>query len=177
MYLIKKEDKKGQYFLIAAIIIVVVILGLAVGINNTLVTKKDSSKTYDLSKELKLESESVVNYGIFNQQNLQNVLDSFVENYSHYIGEDNDVYFVYGNGQNINYTAYSVSDVGSISLDLGTGAPVKVDIKNGVLKKGGQQTTSNSVNISIDDISYPFELSEGENFFFVIQEPRNNETG
>ena len=161
-----------QYFLIAAVIIVVVILGLAIGVNNKLITRNNPSKAYDLSKELKLESESVVNYGIFKQLDLQNILDNFVVNYSKYIGEDNNVYFVYGDEDYINYTAYSLSDVGEITLDYGN-TRTTFSVVAGVLKKGGEKTDGKgAVNVTIENINYPFNLNDGENFFFVIQEPK-----
>jgi len=157
-----KKGRKAQFYLIAAIIIVAIVIGMA-GFT-TYFVKKNNTKVYDLNKELKLESESVINYGILKDEiELSNTLINFTKMYGEYIGSDYDIYFVYGNQNDMKALKYSQINTGSVSIGISVihmkqGEVIPVHIQQGPVK------------IIIEDKTYDFNLKEGENFFFVIQE-------
>ncbi len=161
-------NKRGQFYLIAAVVIVGVIIGMA-SFTNYLVKSKDV-RIYDLNKELKLESESVVNYGIIPNHNLDTTLENFTEQYGAYVGADYNVYFVYGNKQGIKALKYELVPSGSINI-----AGVTLPMTRGeVTEVTEAQLGSGQVNVKLsDNKDYNFNLKEGENFFFIIQEPVN----
>jgi len=158
-----KKGRKAQFYLIAAIIIVAIVIGMA-GFT-TYFVKKNNTKVYDLNKELKLESESVINYGILKDEiELSNTLINFTKMYGEYIGSDYDIYFVYGNQNDMKALKYSQINTGSVSIGISV-----IPMKQGeVIPVPIQQ--AGPVKIIIEDKTYDFNLKEGENFFFVIQE-------
>ena len=165
--------RNGQFYLIAAVIIIVVIFGLT-GVTNYLLKKPDLVRYYDISRQLNLESESVVNYGIANNQEIDSLLEDFTENYGQYLGEgeEADFYFIYGDEESITVYAYQVEEQGGISLIIGGGDPIPIIIT------GGQVTTEEipvgedgNVIVEIGDDKYSFNIKDGQNFFFIIKKP------
>ena|SRR3989338_11197108 len=167
-----RYSKKGQFFLVAAIIIVFVLFGL-VAVTNKITTKKTEVPLIDISKELQLESESTINYGIFSGEGIANKLETFTKDYSGYLGEDNQLFFVYGTFEKVTYVKYQIVDTGGITLDVGGSRPT-IDTTTGELKMEivDVPTGQTNIDVTVAYIKYNFELKEGENFFFVIQEPR-----
>ncbi|HRZ85611.1 MAG TPA: hypothetical protein P5277_02415 [Candidatus Paceibacterota bacterium] len=171
MFKIKRSDKKGQYFLIAAIIVVVMLFAMA-GITNKLI-KRSGDETYDLKKELKLESVSVVNYGTIHTDELQGKLEDFVKQYGKYSGEGREAYFIFGNGNEVQIYFYNPNeDSGSISLD-GTNIAL---IHESITIEPTQITSSDGkFKVEVKGYTYEFELKEGENFFFILQEDKTED--
>ncbi len=157
-------EKKGQFFLVAAVIIIVVILGLA-GISNRLITKTENTRIYELSKELDLESESVINYGIYNSEDIANLLQNFSTQYGEYIGENSDVYFIYGDYEGIYAAVYQRAE-GDISIG---GSTVTVETREVDIRRL-EYPEDGVIIIIVADQKYQFKLAEGQNFFFVLRE-------
>lgn len=165
-------NKRGQFYIIAAVVIIIAVLGI-VGVTNYAKTKTDQVQTYQISKELNLESESVVNYGIFNKKDLSTVLSTFATNYSQYIGQQSDIYFLYGDQQIVKVIGYTSQSQGTIGIDFG-GSQTVLTIQ-------GRQLTSQDINVTgqqyvnvvIENKTYQFQLNQGQNFFFVLQGSRN----
>src|SRR3989344_5129734 len=114
-------EKKGQFYLLVVIIVIVVLIGLAT-VGNFAYSKgsRESVKLYELSKDLQLEGESVINYGIFNNADLNAQLNGFTKDYGEYISKgDSDVYFIYGDKNEVNVRGYVTSTVGNIGLNIG----------------------------------------------------------
>lgn len=165
--------KRGQFYLIAAIIIIVVLFGLT-GVTNYLVKKPDLVRYYDISRQLNLESESVVNYGIANNAEIDTLLQEFTQNYGQYLGEGEqaNLYFIYGDEKSVTVYAYQVEEQGGISLIIGGSDPIPITIS------GGQVTTTEipvgengNVIVQIGEDKYPFNIKAGQNFFFIIKKP------
>lgn len=174
MHLIKKESKRGQYFLIAAIIIVIVLFGV-VSVSNKLITSPFDRKYYDLSKELNLESESVVNYGIIgNPSEIDVLMEGFTKDYGPYAGENNEIYFVFGNLTNISVYMYDPNtNVGTIYISTGGPSFTPFEITRAQVKKYlGAIGSDKAVRIKVSEINYDFKLKEGQNFFFIIKRPK-----
>jgi len=176
-------NKRGQFYLIAAIIIVTVLIGY-VSVTNYVASNEelDDIRLYELSKELKLEGESVVNYGIFNPVDLDVTLTQFTIDYGAYISDqETDVYFIYGNDKQIFVVGYiNLEDAGGISLQVGdTPSIIHIDstttTREEINVTGATDLEGNLINpnvlITIKGTQYPFDISEGQNFFFIIRQP------
>lgn len=173
--MIKRYDKDGQFYLVAAIIVIAILIGLAT-VGNFAFTKGDreSIKVYELSKDLQLEGESVINYGIFNNEDLNMQLEQFTKDYGEYISRgDSDVYFVYGDKTKVQVRGYVNKVVGSIGLTIGASVPINIDIQGNVVTKNDVNIPSGEANVivTVGGTNYPFELKKGQNFFFVIRQP------
>ena len=167
---VKRFSKKGQFFLVAAIIIVFVLFGM-VAVTNKITTTKTEIALIDISDELKLESESTINFGISNKTDIDLLLENFIQNYSDYLGKDNQLFFVYGTPEEASYIRYQIAETGTITLNIG-GAETKITQERGAINKQELVSSENKINVTVSGITYNFDLKEGENFFFVIQAPR-----
>lgn len=171
----KREENKGQFYLIAAVIIIVVLIGFF-AVSNMAVTRPSENKVYELSKELNIEGEQVINYGVFNQKNLTSLLDEFTLQYGKYIKEDSNVYFTYlsEDRSKLIITSYERVDIGSVYLNIGGAqVPIRVETRDTPFRVSQEiEQGQTNFNINVGGIMYSFKLNEGENFFFVIQAPK-----
>ncbi len=190
----------------AAIIIVVVLVGIAT-VTNFAITRQSAEeiKIYQLSQELELEGEQVVNFGIFKGEDVDIVLADFTEEYGEYISnQESDIYFIYGDKKKLNIIGYVATNLGRVGLDFG-GQRVDLSIEGSAisLKEYEFFDTDGKVNteklrelfgcdganeipcadyvedgklvktdviVDVGGTKYPFEVKEGQNFFFVIQQ-------
>lgn len=146
------KQKRGQFYLIGAIIIIAAIIGFA-AISNYL-EKKESIKLYDLGEELGIESENVLDFGTYNEfdeSEIETLLTNFIESYAEYIEEGIEIYFIFGNPENITVIGYrELEEVPTISAEI--------------------TASKKEVIVTINSIKYPFKLEKGENFYFVISQ-------
>lgn len=166
-----KRGKKAQIYLIAAIIIIAVIFGV-VGLKNYIIAPQETVKVYDLSKELDLEGESVVNYGIYNENETIPLLQDFSEKYSSYVDPETELLFIYGNKEEFEATTYLEATTGEIIIVVGQNTN-RINIQDKVARhyELGKPigTGENKVNATIGNYTYDFKLHEGENFFFIVK--------
>lgn len=174
--------KLGQFYLIAAVVIVGVLIGLA-AVTNFVIQHRASDKQADIQDELKLESENIINHGVFNNEDTQVVLSQFAQDYKDYIGREQDVLFVYGNREDIilnkQVRVVSVFQIrNSIGITIG-GSNVKIPTNTVDLNDQTYEIEtipdSDEITITIGDVNYDFELTEGKNFFFVVKQEAENE--
>lgn len=162
------QNRKGQFYLIAAIIIIGLIIGFAAVKNYT--QKKEVIKLYNLGEELGIESENVLDYGTYNELNeseMEGLLTDFVESYADYAAEGKNLYFIYGNWQKINVVAYQELNT-TIYVDIGEGVKlIQPGEKEEFIPTDG---VIHKVIITIEELTYEFELTYGENFYFVISQ-------
>jgi hypothetical protein len=197
-------EKRGQFYLMAAIIIVVVLVGVAT-VTNIAITRQsaDEIKIYQLSQELELEGEQVVNFGIFNNRDVDDVLADFTEEYGEYISnQESDIYFIYGDKKGLNVIGYVAANLGNIGLDFG-GQRIDLSVEGSAIslqeydffKEDGETINIRSLEdlfgcvgsacneyvengkliktdviVEVGGTKYPFEIKEGQNFFFVLQQ-------
>ena len=139
----EKRNKKGQFYLVATIIIVGIVIGLAVIFNYS--TKTNSYEVEEIAKELNIESQKVMDYDIAQSTNK---LENFAGNYSSYVGEDKDIYFIIvgevGNGE-----AYKFTD------------GEKVDFSEDL------NVTGEEIQFGLNE-TYTFKREKGKNFYFII---------
>ncbi len=166
----EKMNKRGQFFIIAAVIIVLVVSGLT-GVAIYASAGEDQEVFYDLSKEVGFETKKVLDWGVFHEDNINALTESFLFKYSTYIGEGR-VIFIQGNRDELNFKAlvFEDTEIGSVGLNMGSNEDKKIVISR---KTGGEVKDvileSNRVIVKIDEIDYEFDLNKGENLFFVIE--------
>ena len=160
----KRGDKKGQFYLIAAIIIIAVVVGFVTIFNYS--ARRDSVKIYDFGEELGIESQNVLDYGTYNEGtvDMDVLLEDFIESYVDYAGEGKNLYFLFGDFDNIKIIAYQELEE-SVSVDGS-----EIGIMDGMGEEMHTPSADEKVVIEIDDVEYDFKLNEGENFYFVISQ-------
>jgi len=162
-------NKRGQVFLMAAVIIA----GLIIGISNieTDVKLGNSNEAfYDLSEEVGFETKRVLDYGVFKEENLKELLaggSGFFRDYIDYLGNE-QVVLIVGNSSNMKVHWFTEVS-GNIGISTG-GDAVNFDVEITDLRgrKADVSKDGESVEVVINEITYEFNLRDGENFFFVI---------
>ena len=163
-----RKVKKAQFYIIAAIIIVGVLFSI-VAISTYIKSKPQPSIFYDLSKELDLESTNVINYGTYSGEDMPKLLENFSDTYASYAGEDTELILVYGTEASATAIVYSPEETGTISVDIGTGTPLQFTPTRPGKKKGEAEISGGKIDINVENVTYNFELNQGENFFFVLK--------
>jgi len=175
-------NKRGQFYIMLVIIIIVVLAGLLVTANYVYKARKPV-KFYDLSEELGIESESVVDHGIFKEKDTGVLIENFTDTYSEYfelLAGKSELIFVHGNEKNLTMLVYTNVTKGRISLGMGNNRAY-VDVEGKDKKKINLipeilPDRGNYILVNISDSIYEFELKQGENFFFVITKQIGNDT-
>jgi len=164
-------EKRGQFYLIAAIIIIIVIVSLS-SVTNYIERRKEPAKFYDLSEELSEEGARVVDYGIYNEENITSLMSNFLDNYfvNYTTEKEEEVVFVYGNENNITVMTYTNISTGEIAINYGT---TSMNIRGAGRYQANRTTFTpgheeNKITVTILENNYEFTLKEGENFFFII---------
>ena len=156
------ENKRGQFYLMGAIIIIAIIIGFANVTNYS--ERKTPIKIYDLSEELGIEGEMVLDYGTFNDEN---VIAEFTKDYAVYAEEDDqEIYFIFGNKEEIFVITYEEISQGTITIG-GITMPIQDD---GIFQKEIDPNGEDIILITIEGIEFEFELTAGENFYFIISQ-------
>ena len=163
------KNKRGQIYLIAAVIIISIMVGFF-SLGNYARKEKQSTRIYDMAKELKIETGSVYDFGIYNSSNLDNLTDNWTSRYYEYSrisGNIEDWIFVYGNKSDINAITFTIAEAGSVSINAGS--DIEVPITKGKKEKNQMNVTGNNVKIKFKNFTHEFNLEEGENFYFVVK--------
>jgi len=173
------QNSRGQFYIIAAVIIIAALLGFF-ALKNYVKIEKEQTRIYDLGKELKIETGSVYDYGIYKGKDTSKLIENWSKTYSEYIlqqGIAEDWIFVYGNEKDMSAVTFTTTETGGIEIYTGRG---RVGVK---IKKGDINITSlgsnitGQVNVTFHNFNYTFDLEEGENFFFVIKSEGTATTG
>lgn len=169
------SNKRGQFYLVAAIIIISLIIGF-VATSNYITQSEQISRIYDLGEEISIEGTSILDYGIYAQQDTESLIENFTKEYKNYEG---NLYFIYGSKERINVGAYSdLEEKIEVKLsgeenwnELGSPQKFEDDREKWSYSSG---SLINYIRIDIKSIGiYSFEIKEGENFYFILQ----NEVG
>jgi len=139
--MIKKRNKKAQFYLIAAIVIIGAFLGLVSVLNYS--ERGDNPEVYYLVSELNIEGENVLDYEAATGAS---VFEEFAKNYSYYVGEEREIHFIVGESGNLDNFWYDG------------------EIRNPV----PYQEAGGNVSIEVHDAWHTFELQPGQNFYFVM---------
>jgi len=169
-YFVPKQQK-GQFYLIAAIVLVAIILGFVTVKNYS---RKSSTKVYDLGDELGIESYQVVEYGIINEEMMDNLMINFTEKYSQYLqGDIDNLFFIFGNFDEVKVVTYREVVQGGISLG---GIEIKITKDETFVYTPPIETNAEGIKtIKVEigkeeaETKYEFELKPGENFYYIMQ--------
>ena len=164
--------------MMAAIIIVGLIIGLAAAVNTVRVG--DSNKAFfRLGDEIGFETKRVLDYGVFNEREINPLMKGYLENYTKIIAAE-EVLFIYGDSSGLQALFFTnasgdvgistggIPDVFTIQYTTGDEAYVNQSDDDG-------DGNIDRVSVLIDDITYEFNLRQGKNLFFVII--KDEETG
>jgi hypothetical protein len=176
------RGKKGQVFLVAAVIIVGLIFGANRAVNYVN-TGKGNEAFYYLTEELDFEVGRVLDYGVINAGNLGVSLDqftlNFLDEYTENIVREEVVYVYLNPPDKLRAIHYDSSDVLDNSIQLAIGESI-IDvpiqhISSQVVSNADISYLENTVNVIINDITYNFNLREGQGIYFVIIKDDNEE--
>ena len=165
-----REVKKAQLFIIAAVIIVGVLFSLF-AVTNYVKTKPKPTAFYDLSEELSSESSQVIDYATYTQGDANSLVQDFSQKYADYCcnstSNDVELVFVYGNSGQLTMMNYSTTQTVTSGGELGgTSASVTTTTREPQITNIPSDAP---INVTIGNVTYNFQLSPGENFFFVIK--------
>ena len=158
--------KRGQFYLIAAIILATIIIGISVVVNYS--KKQDSGNLENLKEEIQIESENVLDYGVYNELSdsaMKTLMTDFSKDYINSKGKDKNLYFIFGNSVSLKVVSSQSSEetarinVGGETVDL-------IITQEGV----SFSPLGNQVSLIINDFTHNFKLEEGENFYFLISQ-------
>jgi hypothetical protein len=166
-----KRGKRAQFYIIAAIIICTVLIGIA-GYYNYVYLKKPSGKFYDLSKNVNLEGAEIIKYGIFNNKEMEPLIEDFTEIFAQYIldtHEKTGLTIITGDEKNIIVRQINETTLGTINVEIGgTTTKVSSTTKQNIVI-GNYTVQNRTVQILLpNNVSKEFDLASGQNFLFVL---------
>ena len=169
-------NKKGQFYLVAAIIIVMIISGIA-SVKTYAVINAEPKSIQEISGELREENPRIVDYGIYNNQEIKSVIENFDSNFSEYFlkkTENANIVFIYGNRSNLYSIQYNNFSTGSVFATVGGSAPTWGNTN--ILSNITQITPADSsVNVSILNRNFAFNITDNEMFYFLITQEKEGE--
>ncbi len=157
-------EKRGQFYLIAAIILTVIIMGIAAISNYS--TKSEPTNVDALKKQIQTESAKTINYGINNQlssDQMFNLLVNFTQQYINSESRDKNLYFIFGTKSNITLKGHQNTN-DPVSLDGNSVNPLSGSLFY------SEKASGSSVTLTINQTNYNFNLTDSQNFFFVISQ-------
>ena len=171
--MVKRGDKTGQFYLISAIILATLIIGI-VTISNY-ARKESNLKLHELKEEIQIESAYVLDYGLLKYKSSSEaefyaLLLTFTKDYIDYQGKNKDLYFIFGNQNNITVTGYQETEK---EVSVSSGSTQAIITNEAGEFTGGIAPETNTVILSISDTLYEFELNSGENFYFILSQKVN----
>ncbi len=177
-------EKKGQFYIVAAILLVLIISTL-VSIKTYSYVKSQPQTLEEAGLDLREESSRILDYGVYNQANLTEILKNFTEDeFAEYFLRKTDytnLTFIYGNKKDLYKVEYLKNDsTSSVSLGTLTYIPIKHTLikteQINVKELDVDPTDGNEIiGVTILNNSYKFKLKENEVFYFVIGKEQNGE--
>ena len=113
-----------------------------------------------------------MDYGLYkglSDAALYNVLMDFTGDYIDFHKKDKDLYFVFGDDSNITITGYQKT-AKQVSVSAGSSETITEEAEE---FHGGIDPSTDILILSIDSTNYEFEISNGENFYFVLSQKLN----
>lgn len=158
------NNKRGQFYLISAMIIIAIALGF-VAISNTSGRQGFAELSF-AGEELEFESQAVLDYIAYKDQDAKAQLTTFTQDYSTYTDIDNS-YFVFGDTTEVTVAAYQKFSDGRILVDTGSGDQ-ELEIEKATYKSQSYSSPTSPVTLTINEVEHEFELKQGTNFYFII---------
>lgn len=162
--------KRGQFYLLAAMIIIVLIGGFAAVSNYA--EKTGSTKVYDLKEELNIETGKVLDHGVL-EGVIPDIYDDFVEKFSAYVGENQEIYFIFGNEREVTLMTLAEIETGDLIIVGESSNFFPAEGTQIIEEKFEPQ--GNLIEVELGGVTYEFKLKPGENFFFIISQELEGE--
>ena len=167
-------NKSGQFYLIAAVFIVLILFGFN-SVNNYAIFKPEPRSITDISQELNREAYSLIEHGVFNEANIDDLVSDFAqEDISKYVlknDEDAAMVFVFGNRDSLDVVSVKNRDIGDITI---AGAELK-DVTTFARRKDNIETSGDFAVVTVLEKDYKFQLKDNEMFYFLIVKERDEE--
>jgi len=170
-------NKRGQVFLIAALLIVLIVVSMTT-IGTFASTQPNPKIIQDLKSDLERESSEIIDYGIYNNQDIELLIDDFTTSkFAPYFFQKTDntnIIFVYGDKTNLKAVKYNTESTGTISAQIGG----KITWENfGTFTEKIQitDTASGTITVTLLNRDYIFKLRENEMFYFIIIQQNKGE--
>lgn len=171
-------NKRGQFYLIAAILIIIIVAAM-IGVKTYVSANPKPRTVQSMSSELKEEGFRVVDYGIYNNENITKLLSNFTDMYAPYFTKKTNnanVIFVYGNKSDLFSAKYETASTGKISANIGGNVAGAWNMESGIVNRTRINVAGNKVNVTIFNKTYIFDLKENnEMFYFVIVQEKEGE--
>jgi len=168
--MIKKGDETGQFYLISAVVLAILVIGFFT-IANYSREDSDAKLTY-LKEEIQTESRYLFDYGLYNEISdleLHGLLINFTQDYIDYQKKNTNLYFIFGDKDNITVTGYQKTQK-DVSISSGSSATITNETGEFM---GGIDPEIDTLTLSIDNTPYEFDLTKGKNFYFVLSQKIN----
>ena len=172
------KNKRGQIFLLAAIMIVIALIGLST--TNFAIVKTAPKAVSDISSDLSNEPAEIIDYGIYNSQDTETLMDDFLTSNDkfapYFLKKTNNanVIFVYGNKNNIKAVEYNTQSTGTITANIGG----RINWENfGTFaeKITVTPTPDGEIIVTLLSNDYKFKLRDNEMFYFIIIQEKEGE--
>ena len=180
-------DKTGQFYLIAAIIIVIALIGIA-SVTNYVITRKGTNLE-ETERELILEGESVINFGIVDDPDqMEALLLEFAEQYGTYIEDEFEFLFIYGDDDLIKkeddpdktgvHVFYPHEIDADFNIIIGGSSTEVLPPVTRFDREWYEVGDDKTITVDLGGVQYdPITLTEGQNFYFIIQQPKQDSGG
>ena len=161
------KNKSGQFYLVAAVVLAGVIIGITATSNYS--KKEESPGINELREEIQIEGAKTLDYGVkngFSQVQMNQLMQNFTRYYTNYEGiNKKNFYFLFGTRSNITVSGYQKE---SKTVVLFSGSSQIIIAQEEGNFTGSIDPSENNVSLYIDENPYNFNLSSGENFYFVV---------
>ena len=165
--------KRGQFYFLAIVLLAAVLISF-VTISNVAI-KDDTPKVFYQEDEINTEVGFLFDYFSANSvpdETQTTSLTNFSNLYIDKIGDDKNVFFVFGKGSELNVVGNRIN---------GTEFIVETNSENYDVTDVGKFENTYSLsgsefNVSVDGIEYPFQYFEGQNFYYLIKYIYNDQT-
>jgi hypothetical protein len=165
------KNKRGQFYLIASIVIISMFLG-TIAIRNSI----DRQVTFNidhLESELKTEIKKTLDYLTFVGATKEESYDAFSNLSEVFINKETknkDFIFIFGEIGDITIMGYN-SNFSTIEYGSGESYVEINDIESFKI----QNINVNDIKIKANDVEYSFNLNNGQNIYYWVRYPYNNE--
>jgi hypothetical protein len=174
IFKMRKKGEKGQFYLIAAVIIIIIISGLITAANSAIVQPRPV-RFYDLSEDYGAETSRVIDYGKYNvyspdvniSKQIGNISEVFAK--AAFIKDPKlSLVYIFGNNKNV-WIGNTATVGGEIRYCISSEGCTMLPSQHLSGIEYIQKMNVNTVNVSIAGQDYIFDLTDEENFYFIIQ--------
>ncbi len=182
------QDKRGQFFLIAAIVIIVITVSVLTISNYTQTSQATAIE--DLGQEINIESGFVLDYGISQDKTkaeMYTLMEAFIDNYVENLESTRNIYFIFGGQEQIHFRGYQEAEEECACIFLNGGGSTEecgdlIQTGECIEAQISNETSKVTQNLSLGEVAitnvtlhlksndYPYTISAGQNFYFVIWE-------